>query len=100
MEYNLAHLGLEYVDLLLLHGPSQAYGTQGVCQPSICDITRAQWEAYAGQLTGPSLLVIHGAYFHGWLVVAGLLKAGKAKAIGVSNFCPSCLACLEGGGAK
>lgn len=61
MEYNLAHLGLEYVDLLLLHGPSQAYGTQGVCQPSICDITRAQWEAYAGQLTGPSLLVIHGA---------------------------------------
>ena len=68
---DLAHLQLDHVDLLLLHGPAQAYGTKGVCQPEICDITRAQWQAYVD-----------------------LQKEGKARAIGVSNFCPSCFACL------
>ena len=71
---DLSHLRLDYVDLLLLHGPAQAYGTQGACQPNICDITRAQWAAYVE-----------------------LQKAGKARAIGVSNFCQSCFECLASG---
>jgi diketogulonate reductase-like aldo/keto reductase len=71
---DLSNLKLDYVDLLLLHGPAQAYGTQGVCQPDICEITRAQWAAYVE-----------------------LQKAGKARAIGVSNFCQSCFECLASG---
>lgn len=70
---DLANLQLEHVDLLLLHGPAQAYGTIGACQPDICDITRAQWAAYielqregkaraigkSGRAGGPLLLHAH-----------------------------------------
>eukprot|EP01052_Picozoa_sp_SAG31_P015954 SAG31_NODE_1040_length_10203_cov_3.045428_7_plen_352_part_00 len=68
---DLENLNLDFVDLLLLHGPAQNYGTRGVCKPDICDLTRAQWAAYVE-----------------------LFRAGKARAIGVSNFCPSCFDCL------
>lgn len=56
---DLVSLNLRHVDLLLLHGPAQAYGTRGVCHPEICDLTRAQWAAYVE-----------------------LQKEGKARAIG------------------
>jgi 2,5-diketo-D-gluconate reductase A len=68
---DLQLLQVKSVDLLLLHGPAQSYGTQGVCQPDICELTRAQWRAYTDAYT-----------------------AGQTKAIGVSNFCPSCFECL------
>ena len=69
---DLENLRLAHVDLLLLHGPAQAYGTQGACRPEICDITRAQWAAYVE-----------------------LQKEGKARAIGRrqlngSALSPSC----------
>lgn len=64
----LSNLGVEYVDLLLLHGPSEPFGYLGACSPDINAINRAQWEAYTI-----------------------FLKEGRARSIGVSNFCPSCL---------
>jgi diketogulonate reductase-like aldo/keto reductase len=72
LEGQLTILGVEYLDLVLLHGPSEPFGFQGPCGPEVCELNRAQWAAYT-------------AFY----------KAGKAKAIGVSNFCQSCLQCLS-----
>lgn len=59
-------LGVDALDLVMLHGPSRPYGFQGPCGHP--DLNLAQWRAYAD-----------------------MQKMGKAKAIGVSNFCQSCL---------
>ncbi len=67
---DLINLNLSYVDLLLLHGPAQAYGTHGVCRPEICDLTRAQWAAYVE-----------------------LQKEGKTRAIGRRQLTPTSVAC-------
>jgi len=64
-------LGLDHFDLLMLHGPSAPFGSQGGCDPKICELNAAQWRAYTE-----------------------LLHAGAARAIGVSNYCESCFECL------
>ena len=64
----LSKLGVEYVDLLLLHGPSEPFGYTGACSSDINAVNLAQWKAYEV-----------------------FLKEGRALSIGVSNFCPSCL---------
>ena len=69
----LDELKLPTLDLLMLHGPSEAFGHIGGCSPLACALARAQWSAYET-----------------------LLTSGKVRAIGVSNFCQSCLACLNG----
>merc|ERR1712032_573438 len=51
---------------MMLHGPSRPFGFQGPCGHP--DLNLAQWRAYSD-----------------------MYKAGKAKAIGVSNYCQSCL---------
>lgn len=68
-------LDVEHVDLMLLHGPSEPFGYQGACDNTICALNRAQWRAYEN-----------------------FMREGKARAIGVSNYCQSCLSCLEGEG--
>jgi diketogulonate reductase-like aldo/keto reductase len=70
VETDLKLLGVDYVDLILLHGPARAkagYG-KGTCDPVACASDAEQWAAYEQ-----------------------IYKAGKAKAIGVSNYCQSCL---------
>jgi len=67
----LRDLGIQRLDLLMLHGPSEAFGHVGGCTEFSCALNAAQWRAYAA-----------------------LLRAGKTRAIGVSNFCASCLKCL------
>jgi 2,5-diketo-D-gluconate reductase A len=64
----LALLGLDSVDLLLLHGPSEPFGYQGACDANISAINSAQWAAYTEALLD-----------------------GRARSIGVSNYCQSCL---------
>lgn len=68
----LTSLKLDALDLLMLHGPSEPFGHDGPCSSLACTLNRAQWRAYQT-----------------------LRAAGKVKAIGVSNFCQSCLACLN-----
>jgi diketogulonate reductase-like aldo/keto reductase len=67
-DMNLQELNLEYVDLLLVHFPPE-----GGCGPLNCPLIQAQWQA----LTRSHLLT------------------NKTRALGVSNFCVSCLKCLE-----
>jgi len=67
---DLADLDLDYVDLILLHAPSTGVHS-GPCDPASCAINKAQWAAYET-----------------------MYKNGQAKAIGVSNYCESCLKCL------
>jgi diketogulonate reductase-like aldo/keto reductase len=62
---------MDYVDLMLIHGASHR-GT-GKCDAAACTKDRGQWKAYQE-----------------------LYKQGKAKAIGVSNYCVSCFECLLG----
>jgi len=63
LQDDLDQLGVEYVDLMLVHFPPSS---------NDCDSMQAQWKA-----------------------MEDFYKAGKAKAIGVSNYCISSLKCLE-----
>jgi len=63
LQANLDQLGVEYVDLVLVHYPPPW---------NACASMQAQWKA-----------------------MEDFYKAGKAKAIGVSNYCISSLKCLE-----
>ena len=49
----------DFVDLMLLHGPSEPFGNQDGCSALACELNSAQWKAYTT-----------------------MLHAGKAKAIG------------------
>jgi len=61
LEEDLSLLGLDYVDLMLIHSPA-----------SSCKTTQEQWRA-----------------------LEDFYAAGKAKAIGVSNYCLSSFACID-----
>lgn len=62
---NLDELGIDFVDLLLVHFPPQ-----GGCDDKTCPLIREQWSALSG------------------------LIGKKTMALGVSNFCISCFKCL------
>merc|ERR1712118_470308 len=62
LQDNLDQLGLEYVDLVLVHFPPRS---------NSCRSMQAQWKA-----------------------MEDFYQAGKAKAIGVSNYCPSSIECI------
>jgi diketogulonate reductase-like aldo/keto reductase len=68
---DLKDLGVDYVDLILLHGAS--HRGEGKCDAAACTKDLGQWKAYQD-----------------------MYKQGKAKAIGVSNYCVSCFDCLLG----
>jgi len=76
---NLDDLGLEYVDSVIVHFPPAPSFYLRSCteaasaySPSACEMVREQWRA-----------------------MTEFYIAGKARVIGVSNFCPSCFACLK-----
>lgn len=69
VDTNFKQLGVEYIDLLLLHGANH-YGS-GVCDEPSCALNAVQWSVYEE-----------------------FLQQGKVRAIGVSNYCQSCLQCL------
>jgi len=60
LQGDLSALGLDYVDLMLVHAPARS-----------CEATQEQWRA-----------------------LEDFYKAGKAKAIGVSNYCLSSFKCV------
>jgi len=65
---NLEELGLPYTDLLLIHFPPPMG-----CGLLNCGAIRKQWAA----------------------LTEDILRTNKTRALGVSNFCVSCLKCLE-----
>ena len=67
LAYDLATLGVDYIDLVLVHWPPQTNNGSALDCKAVQDDWRAMEDFYA---------------------------AGKAKAIGVSNFCPTALQCL------
>jgi len=74
LETDIKLLNVSYVDLVIIHFPplpSMIVRSCGNLTGS-CEMIRAQWQA-----------------------MQEFYKAGKARAIGVSNFCPSCFACLD-----
>mmetsp|Transcript_16751 Transcript_16751/g.29338 ORF Transcript_16751/g.29338 Transcript_16751/m.29338 type:complete len:324 (+) Transcript_16751:49-1020(+) len=73
LELDLSLLNLTYVDLVILHFPPHAAFYLRSCHLWVCQQVQDQWRA-----------------------MEEFYSAGKAKAIGVSNYCPSCFACLEG----
>jgi len=66
---NLGLLSMDYVDLVLLHFPPNSCG--GPLYKNACQMMKDQWAA-----------------------MEDFYKAGKAKAIGVSNYCQSCFECI------
>lgn len=79
LDRNLQQLNMSYVDLLLVHYPPlPAFVVRGCNNlTGSCEMLRAQWAA-----------------------VEAFYAAGKARAIGVSNFCPSCFECLSEASVK
>lgn len=72
---SLAALGMHRVDLLMLHSAPDGWDKKKAQRPKLCTKLRAQWRALEDAHLG-----------------------GRARAIGVSNFCLSCLECLAGDG--
>ena len=117
----LALLGQSYVDLLLLHGPSEPFGYEGGCSAEINALNVAQWKVglcvcrsvplSEGATSRTELRQLHTtceiqqvalfvapttrpAFMRACVCVQAYttaLQSGLARAIGVSNFCPSCL---------
>jgi len=73
LETDLSLLKMDYVDLVIIHFPPKASFLMRSCHLWVCSQVQDQWRA-----------------------LEEFYAAGKAKAIGVSNYCPSCFACLEG----
>jgi len=75
LESNLQQLGLDHVDLVIIHFPPIPSFITRSCNAwsGGCAMVKQQWKA-----------------------MEEFYKAGKAKAIGVSNYCPSCFECLNG----
>lgn len=69
IEANFQQLGVDHIDLLLLHGPNQLGA--GACSKLANDLNAVQWS-----------------------VLEYYKTKGKVRAAGLSNFCPSCLAPL------
>ncbi|CAJ1349303.1 unnamed protein product [Effrenium voratum] len=74
LEKDLQLLNLSYVDLVIVHFPPIASMITRSCNSwsGGCQMVRAQWKA-----------------------MEEFYKEGKARAIGVSNYCPSCFDCLK-----
>jgi len=76
---DLDQLEVDYVDLVILHMPPVPTVRYQSCEKGdqegehICQRARDQWKA-----------------------MEAFYKDGKARAIGVSNYCPECFSCLEG----
>jgi len=70
IDEDLTLLGVDYVDLMLLHFPPD-FAPTGCGLFGACNLMKEQWAA------------MEAAY-----------HAGKAKTIGVSNYCQSCFECI------
>eukprot|EP00041_Stephanoeca_diplocostata_P008766 m.130316 g.130316 ORF g.130316 m.130316 type:complete len:333 (-) comp17466_c0_seq22:137-1135(-) len=75
VQLDLDALNVSFVDSILLHSPPTGHGSMKgqACAPGIlCDLAVAQWTT-----------------------LEHIYEAGKARSIGVSNYCQRCLECLQ-----
>jgi len=74
LELNLQQLNLSYVDLVIIHFPPFPSFIARSCNniTGSCEMARQQWKA-----------------------MMEFYKSKKARAIGISNYCPSCMECLK-----
>eukprot|EP00930_Biecheleria_cincta_P087186 TRINITY_DN76437_c0_g1_i1.p1 TRINITY_DN76437_c0_g1~~TRINITY_DN76437_c0_g1_i1.p1 ORF type:complete len:330 (-),score=62.85 TRINITY_DN76437_c0_g1_i1:171-1160(-) len=74
LDSNLEQLGLSYVDLVIIHFPPFPSFVTRSCNTASggCKMVKQQWQA-----------------------MEEFYKANKTRAIGVSNYCPSCFECLK-----
>jgi len=72
LEEDLRQLNMSYVDLVIVHFPPAAASATRSCVNLACEQVQNQWRA-----------------------LEEFYEAGKARAIGVSNYCASCFACLD-----
>jgi diketogulonate reductase-like aldo/keto reductase len=71
LEANLKELNMSYVDLVLIHEPPKGAFSIRSCH-LVCDQVKAQWK-----------------------VLQEFYEQKKARAVGVSNYCYSCMECLD-----
>ncbi|KAL1524736.1 hypothetical protein AB1Y20_019619 [Prymnesium parvum] len=98
---NLEELGVERVDLTLLHSPPCVAGAAWV-QPA------PGWPGGCGGNPAADLIYPHrcdcaatepcAMMREQWRALEAAYAAGLTRAIGVSNYCAACLACLAAGG--
>lgn len=74
---SLEKLGLEYVDLVLLHAPGMP--VKGIVDPNHPEIKKKEQDAEANKALRKSA----------WLALEKFYKDGKTRSIGVSNFWPA-----------
>jgi diketogulonate reductase-like aldo/keto reductase len=68
-EYYLQQVGISYVDLLLIHWPTSGDNSS----TAVCQMHGSSYDATACRIDS-------------WKALLAIMKAGKAKAVGVSNF--------------
>ena len=68
-EYYLQQVGISYVDLLLIHWPTSGKNSS----TPVCQMQQSTYDATACRIDS-------------WKALLAIMKAGKAKAVGVSNF--------------
>jgi diketogulonate reductase-like aldo/keto reductase len=83
-DQNLDELGVEYVDLMLLHAPTSTKGGDSV-------YPGPYFNAPACNCSDP---IACKAMQEQWSVMEKYYKLNKSKAIGVSNYCSACLDCI------
>jgi diketogulonate reductase-like aldo/keto reductase len=71
-EQDLLELGVEVLDSMLLHSPPTNSTKGDACRGSLCPLAQAQWR-----------------------VLEEFYAKGKVQAIGVSNYCSTCIECLK-----
>jgi aryl-alcohol dehydrogenase-like predicted oxidoreductase len=71
LEANLKELNMSYVDLVLIHEPPSGAFAARSCH-LVCDQVKAQWQ-----------------------VLQDFYEQRKTRAVGVSNYCYSCMECLD-----
>ncbi len=101
LELSLSRLGVDYVDLYLMHWPGPAYHTMG---KSKAKIEASPEGAFVYARKGHERDKIKSLRAETWRAMEDLYRAGKCRAIGVSNFtvcacllhfrCRCCYLCL------
>eukprot|EP00930_Biecheleria_cincta_P061357 TRINITY_DN46926_c0_g1_i1.p1 TRINITY_DN46926_c0_g1~~TRINITY_DN46926_c0_g1_i1.p1 ORF type:complete len:396 (+),score=42.73 TRINITY_DN46926_c0_g1_i1:82-1269(+) len=83
LQASLDQLHLDHVDSIMLHYPPLLAGTTCSSNPLNCSVSSDTYTATCAGIVAQ------------WRVLVAFYQLGKARSIGVSNYCKDCLTCLE-----